>query len=250
MNDYEQQIIKAIQDAVNDNEWEKAEDLINEELRMPYIEKEFETTLRSYHNQLAELMANARPLVTANLSESQLRKYLGGNQQQQLAAINFLAKANLRNYTELLQDYFLENQLDSLIVGSLIEELIEQELNTEFKLNREGKILTFRPSQLQALDSYEGFLATRDTFSQWFGADEPSVVELCTQALVEEVYRELPYQWTLAQSEAMALALANYVYNAYDRHDEFLVWLKRNDYSLEQLRSLAIESIGNKDIMY
>ena len=250
MNDYEQQIIKAIQDAFADNEWEQAEDLINEELRMPYIEKDFEMTLRSYHDQLEELLAENRPVSTVNFSESKLRKYLGGNQQQQLAAINYLSTANLRNYTGLLQDYFLQDQLDTLIAGALIEELIEQELSTEFKLKREGKILTFKPNRLQALDSYEGFLATRNAFSQWFGADEPSIVELCTQALVEEVYRELPYQWTLAQSEAMALALANYVFNAYDRHDEFLEWLKQNDYSLVQLRSLAIETIGNKDIMY
>ncbi len=250
MSDYEQQIIKAIQDALADNEWEKALDLINEELRMPYIEKEFEMTLRSYHDQMEELMAENRPLSPINLSESQLRKYLRGSQQQQLAAISYLAKANLRNYTGLLQDYFLQEQVDSLITGSLIEELIEQELSMEFKLKREGKILTFIPNQLLALDSYEGFLATRNAFNQWFGADEPSIVELCTQALVEEVYRELPYQWTAEQSEAMALALANYVYKAYDRQAEFLAWLKRNDYSLAQLRSLAIETIGNKDIMY
>ncbi len=97
-----QDIVNEIQSLITSGEDKQARSRILEELNMPYIPQDVEAKLNELLDEVGIPESGK-----VQLSDEQVEAWLlGDNPQRQIAALNQLQKANLRNYTELIQQVF------------------------------------------------------------------------------------------------------------------------------------------------
>ena len=128
-----QDIVNEIQSLITSGEDKQARSRILEELNMPYIPQDVEAKLNELLDEVGIPESGK-----VQLSDEQVEAWLlGDNPQRQIAALNQLQKANLRNYTELIQQVF-DMHRDLTMESLLISMMIEQQINESFHLTRDG----------------------------------------------------------------------------------------------------------------
>lgn len=203
MNDYYSTCEKQILKLIEEDELLKAQQLIDEELKMPYIPADFECLLKELRKQTLQPQEKV-------LSDEQIEAYLRLDEKHQILAVKALSEKNLRKYVPLIQEAF--NQAKSVLVTlSLLEICIEQQLNEEFKIEKEGLEMYVIPSALTLPLDSEGLLQVFEFFKQWLENEDPSFLDLCCQCAVKEAYLRLPFEIEEDESESMALEIVYYV---------------------------------------
>ena len=126
-----QDIVNEIQSLITSGEDKQARSRILEELNMPYIPQDVEAKLNELLDEVGIPESGK-----VQLSDEQVEAWLlGNNPQRQVAALNQLQKANLRNYTELIQQVF-DTHHDLTMESLLISMMIEQQINESFGKRR------------------------------------------------------------------------------------------------------------------
>ena len=156
----------------------------------------------------------------------------------EIAALNQLQKANLRNYTELIQQVF-DTHHDLTMESLLISMMIEQQINESFHLTRDGLDIEFVPAALEYPLESEGVIKAVELLREWYENDNPSFLNLCLDILAKECYLMLPMAVDEEDSLDLCLAVVHYVYQANGAEDEFKCFIAEKElaqtYSYELL---------------
>ena len=201
-NDTYQDVIRTIQRLIDEAQIQAALDLLDEELRMPYIPPEVEGVLRQLQSH-AKAQLNPTPRASV-LTPSQIVAYLNGDDEHQFAAIVGLSALNLRAHLPLIQEAF-ETLSTRLLKSLLVNVCLEQALTEELTFADGGMTYTFIPAALTAPQDSEGYQAARDRLVRWLENDNPSMLKLALQQLDQAVLMKLPE--TVEADEALDLAL-------------------------------------------
>ena len=119
MNYYDETLNK-IKDLIKDNKNKDAISIIEEELRAPYLPKEF-------NEELLAIYEDIRPKESFVLNDEEIKDYLFSNKEKQLVAVDYLNKKNLRDYLDLCNEYLCSDGYENakaLLVDSLIRHII------------------------------------------------------------------------------------------------------------------------------
>ena len=204
MNYYEE-IIKEIEENIDNGNYEEARRLINNELSISYVPRDVERKLIELQNKVKD-----NTYAKKSLCDEQIEEYLHQDELHQLMAVDELNKKNLRNYIDLVQEYLSS---DGYLNGKvlLIDSLIRQEINYDFIYN--GQI--FNPSRIIFPEESAGFISGLKAIQERFMKD-PSMMRMAEQLLYKEVLMALPR--TLDHNEGLKVSdkIIAYILKAFE----------------------------------
>ena len=204
MNYYEE-ILKEINDNIDEGHYEQAKRLIENELSVSYVPRDTEEKLKELLGRIRNETYSPKAL-----SDEQIEEYLGKDEVHQLMAVQELDKKNLRDHIDLVQEYLKGN---GFINGKvlLIDSMIRQEINYDFSYRDE----TFNPSKIIKVEESAGFLSGLQAIRQRFMKD-PSMMHMAEQLLYKEVLLALPE--TLDHEDGLNAAdkITEYILKAFE----------------------------------
>lgn len=218
MDNYYEEVLKEIEALMEKEAYEDAFGLCKYELTMPYIPKDVEEVLIDNYNQCRSMMQSEKSGKV--IDEDDLESLLKGSFDQQLLAVEQLKKSNIRNHLQLIEDY-LKNHPHYLIRSFLVEALMEQNVTDEITMDYNGLEVVFTPCYIEPAMECDGAIAAVETLREWFENENPSFLMMCVDVLVKEVYLKLPFNVEEDESEALALAVCRYVFEANGEKDAF-----------------------------
>lgn len=164
-NDYYKEIISDIENFINKKEYIKASEIIEEELKMPYIPFDVEKRINLLKNKIDSFFdqKNQQKGISLNLY---LKKLLSNryNFFEKIEIIEFIAYFDLKKEISIIKKIFLNQKLNDLLKFKLLLILKKQEINIiiDILLNsgkKESfnlkKIINFYESKEFAKDSIE-----------------------------------------------------------------------------------------------
>lgn len=217
MDTYYEDILKEVEAFLEKKNFQKAFAILEEELSMPYIPKEYEQRLIDLYNLCrSEVKTNT----TTSYTEEDIESLLKGSLDEQFLAIEQLKKSNIRNHFDAIREY-LANQPHYLIRSYLIEALMDQNVSDEFTIELDGCIVTFSPCFIEPPMDSDGAIEALNYLKEWFENENPTFMMMCVETLVKEAYLRLPYNIEEEDALGIALGVAHYVYGAHDQKDDF-----------------------------
>ena len=101
MDTYYEDILKKVETLMKDAQFAEAYAILDEELSMPYIPREYEEPLIAYYNQCR---SECKWKDTA-VREEDIETLLKGSLEEAFLAIEQLKKSNIRNHMDAVADY-------------------------------------------------------------------------------------------------------------------------------------------------
>ena len=136
------------------------------------------------------------------------------DENHQLIAVEELNNKNLRDYYDLCNSYL---QSDGFINAKvlLIDSLIRQEINKEYKLKRNDEITVFNPSQIVPPEESDGFKLCLSELRGYF-MKEPSMLQIAEQLLYKEALLSLPDNIHEKDSSYLAGKIEKFITDAFE----------------------------------
>jgi hypothetical protein len=242
MAEFEKDVLNEIEMLFNAHKYGEALLLVNAELSVPYVEKNFRSVLEQKKEQAETILMLNQADTIKLLSYEEVYSYLFENKEYSVLVITFLHKSNIRDYLEVVQKYLLWDEKDKVISSLLIHICIEQQVMDELKMAKDDLEISFIPHYLELPDESIGYQLAVRHFEKWFGNEEVNLVYMCNEVLKEETLLMLPFALDEDESLLVALAIAWYVHKAWSREAEFMELLAKEGITLENLPSLEIEN--------
>lgn len=156
----------------------KAIEVVNHYKNAPYISMEVEDFLNEMLEELSSLNANP----SKNYDEMQIRKMLfSTNEEARTSALHYLSKQNIRNYLPLIQDYLLFDIPYKYKTLALFI-LVEQNVSTDIKVSKNGRIYTYKPSNLVLPFDDDSYLSCKKSIEE-LSKNRPDVTKLAIELL-------------------------------------------------------------------
>lgn len=212
-NNYYNQILKEIDELIENEEFEEALVKVKTELSMPYIPSDIEPKLTERYQIINQ---NFNLNKSKEISSDDLEYYLlSEDKAKQMQAIRALNELNLRSHIDLVQKYF-DTSPQAELQALLIDSLIDQKIDTEFTVTVSDQEVTFIPSYQEKVEESDGFVEASKYFDKWLSNDNPSMYNLCIQSLIQVCYLNLPINYDEDEGIVLALSVLKQVSNSLD----------------------------------
>ena len=221
MDTYYEDILKKVEMQMEQHDHQAAYQILEEELSMPYIPKEYEQRLIDLYNACR---SELQPQAQRSYSEEDIEMLLKGSLEEQFLAIEQLRKSNIRNHLDAIRDY-LGNAPHYLIRSYLIEAMMEQNISDEFTIEMDGLVITFAPCFIEPPMESDGVIQAVAYLKDWFESNNPTFTMMCVETLVKEAYLRLPYNIEEDDALGIAIGVAQYVFAAHEEMDAFAIFL-------------------------
>lgn len=216
--DYYDEIVAEAKALIEDKNYQEAFQLLDIELKMPYIPKKQEAQLVEYYNQCRHELNAKKHVVKPDME--QLEDLLNGTLEEQFQAIELLQSANVRKHLDVLENA-LKGDLHYLVKAYLVEILIAQEIHDEITMNHEGLEITFVPAFVELPMESDGAEIVIEQLKDWLENEDPSFLAMCVESFIKEAYLQLPFNIDEDEAYEIAVAIVKYVYRAYDHTEGF-----------------------------
>ncbi|MBR0138000.1 MAG: DUF3196 family protein [Erysipelotrichaceae bacterium] len=215
---YYQQLLDRIEELFISKSYKEASKLVDNELSMPYVPREFEEKLLKYRDDLKGYLTEEKPEVL--LSKEQVRDYLMKGSRERIAqVIGFLASANIRNYLETVEDYLLSDFADPLTSTQILQIMRDQQLSRNIQLKKNGIILQADPSKLPDVLEQPVLQDVFRDIEELFETDDPVFMQQCQSVLLNFAFNLYPVLLNDEDREKVLYSVIRYVYCAYDDHE-------------------------------
>ena len=218
MNYYDE-ILKEIEDSLNQGDLEQAQYLLKRELSMPYIPPEVEEKL---HGLARTLQGKRRDQESdrdhSRPSLEQLLKGLHGTPENQLAAAGELADANLREAVVPLQQY-LSASPAPMAAALVIDALAQQEIQEEFVYRKGDVEYTFYGDSVTPVASSAGLRKGLSLLQKEL-LNQPSLYQMAKSLMIQKAYLYLPLSYEEEESEELVQQCIQEVETLMHMHDD------------------------------
>ena len=243
MDSYYEDILKKVENLKQNQGYQACLEILEEELSMPYIPREYEERLIADYNECRAIVRQDDRKQNI-YDEDDIVNLLNGSLDEAFLAIEQLKKSNIRNHLTEIQDY-LKDDPHYLVRSFLMEAMMEQNITDEITTIVDGMEVTFTPCYMEAPMESEGVVNAIALLREWFENEDPTFLMMCVESLVKEAYLKLPFNVEEDEAVNLAVAIACYVFIAGDNKEGMEAFLK--DKSLD--RYLGYELLLDKHEM-
>ena len=230
MDRYYEDILKKVEDLKQKESFKECLSILEEELSMPYIPKEYEDQMIENYNECRSIVRSVNPVRAYD--EDAIAALLKGSLDEQFLAIEQLKKSNVRNHLTEIQEY-MSNQPHDLVRSFLIEILMEQNITDEITVEMDGLEVTFTPCFIENPMESDGAQDAIMMLREWFENDNPTFTMMCVESLVKEAYLKLPFNIESDEAMDLACAIACYVFRANDDIEGMQQFLKEKGLAMQ-----------------
>lgn len=245
MNSYYQTLLGDVVKLFQEERFEKASQLINEELSMPYVPAEAQQILEQYQEECRPYLSRTR-----HVSDEELEQWCeNGSESQKERAVTALLSLNLRQYLPEVRKLLLAENLLDEFKGELIEALIEQKVDETLRIRKsDGRLVSFNPSKIVPAQQDAVIQQTKNLLDQWLSADNPSLENFCEELLKQETLERRPDDFSGQDPQVLAASLVRLVYEAMNDREDYDRFIRKE--KLEQLPEtpLLIEKRGEYNL--
>ena len=223
---------KHIDQLMVNKQYKMALPLIESELQQMYLPPGFE---KDYLEYKQEILAN-EPAKEHKVDAPACFAMLVSNQNPWLA-LSSLSEVPLIKHVKAIQHVF-DSLEDRLVLGYLIELLIDQKVFESFVIKRDGLTIDFNPFYLVSIQDNDAILAITHLFEEVFANDNPSLMKMCESALTQESLALLPLSVEEEDINPLGFAIIRAVLMAMDDEGQWRsLQAKRNvaDNTLQEL---------------
>ncbi len=229
------ELLREIRQAIQSQDYPKAQSLINEELSMPYSPQRVLDQLAVFQQEIEAKQDHSETLKV--LTAEQIEEYLYSDEERALKAVNYLRKSNCRQYLEVFETALKDETLDHYLRVILLEVLKEQGVNQTFEFAKADKQLIINPVTLPEISQQENLPAVEKLIHQLTDKN-PSFQAQCDATLACILYGLYPELIQKEDVEKVAYSAIRYVYNAYGQNEQ---WQKiARKYSIDENNLLEI----------
>ena len=183
MESFYQEMIAELDAMITSNQIQEAIKKIELELSMPYIPYDVELMLQQ---RLQDIRPESKNKTLA-FDDDTIEMMLKGSEKDALIAIDYLKEINIHRHLEMIQEVFY-CQKSRLVIVSLIDALMRQNITHEFQCEIDGLELSFMPCYVEDPFNNDGIDKARDYLSSWFEHDNASFYHMCMQSLMLVAY--------------------------------------------------------------
>lgn len=239
MNPYYQNLVSQIVDLFGKGEFDKANTLIQSELSLPYIPQDALDILEQYQDE-------CRPYLSRMPARDplQLEKWVHGDARSQEMAASALQSMNLRQYKPEVQTLLSSDKLLQEFKGELIEALMEQKLEDEYTINKDGMEIAFIPSLITPKEQDSVVNESLKLLDDWLSADNPALLSFCQQLLDQEILEMRPLDFEDIDPAWLAASLVRLVYEAMQDEEGWKAFADKHNLEDANKYSLLIEKRG------
>ena len=207
MNYYDETLTR-IRECVLNGDKEKAIGIIENELKAPYLPREFEDEIRRIYEEIKPSRSSFK------IDDDDLCEYLKGSKEKQLIAVDQMDKKNLREYIGLCNEYLCSDGFINAKV-LLVDSLIRQEIGDEIRMENEGMEYEFIPKYLLPVEESDGYISGRQHINETF-LKEPSKAKIALDLLYKEMILSLPVNMNEEEGIIIAGQIIEYVNKAFE----------------------------------
>ena len=237
MMNYYDELISQIETLITNKEHQQALAMIQEELNMPYVPKEVLLKLEAYEILCQQTLKQKQP--KRQLDFEDIAKGLFLDDFSAMNSIVMMSDLNLRNYIEECQDV-LNRLSNPVLVGLVILQLTQQNIDHEFTLQKPGLTFSFYPVYVEAPNESDGYqIASRYFQEELF--KEPQFENLCQELLIQEALSYLPLSYSEEEGLPLAYSLIKKGFLLSNRSQEWYDYAVRNDIDDHDLVELVMD---------
>lgn len=207
MNYYDD-ILNKINELIKNNDINKALSIVEEELRAPYLPKDFNEKLLSIYD-------NFHKNNTFIMNDEMIEDFLYSTNEKQLIAVDQLNKKNLREYIDLCNEYLTSKGFINAKV-LLVDSLIRQEIGEEIKMDKDGLLFEFIPKYQLPIEESDGYLSGKKHLNDYY-LKEPSKAKIALDLLYKEMIMNLPINMNEEEGIEIAIKIIDYINCAFDK---------------------------------
>lgn len=180
-------------------EYEKAIDILVEELGMPYIPYEYESLFNEVYDQilLEKQEMNAQFDRHQIFSVEELEKLLDRNDVNDdllYMALDQLTQLNVRMLSPVLHRYLADESKPAFAKTLIMETLIQQQIDDEFEVHKNGHIYDFNPAISALVLERECYQGIGKHLIRVLEDDNPSLMNQCLDYLEYFLYATYPQE--------------------------------------------------------
>lgn len=207
MNYYDD-ILNKINELIKNNDINKALSIVEEELKAPYLPKDFNEKLLSIYD-------NFHKNNTFVMNDEMIEDFLYSTNEKQLIAVDQLNKKNLREYIDLCNEYLTSKGFINAKV-LLVDSLIRQEIGEEIKMDKDGLLFEFIPKYQLPIEESDGYLSGKKHLNDYY-LKEPSKAKIALDLLYKEMIMNLPINMNEEEGIEIAIKIIDYINCAFNK---------------------------------
>jgi len=201
---------------LEENQFDKALDVLNEELSMPYVQDNYQVLLDSLYDNVIERKKFflAEQESTNILSVDEIKHLLldHGDFVSQFKAISALDQINVRSILDELEVYLTNPRNSSILKSFILERLTQQQVSQGVLVNKNNCEYEVMPLAFNPVFQDHNFILTRNLLEEHLDSN-PSLLAMAYDILDSIVYILYPETIEEDEQNLYAAAIEYYVYS-------------------------------------
>lgn len=219
--------------------------LINDELKVPYIPRDFENFLLDKKKEI-ELVINENN--SRHISMDDIMEIDTFDEEKLIQVIPSLNEFNLNKLVSKIQMVFDNHNISNLVKSLLIASLSDNGLNATFTVIKENTIIRFNPSTIKDIRETDNYFYIRDEIKKISDA-EINCVELITRLVITyllDIYPLVISEEYCDEIIVSAIFMCNKMMGTFIKNDNFFNFLSNRAEKIEKICkkiNILLESI-------
>lgn len=214
MNSYYQNILEEVLRLYTSGDYKEAQQAARKELEVPYVPADVQKQLEETISECSAHIEKPRA------SEAdRLEAWIHGTPSQKEKAVSALLHMNLRDYLPEVRMLLNDSELLQEFKGELIEALMEQNIEEEICMDKDGMQMCFVPSLISKSENDPVLGAARQYFDEWLSGSNAMTYDFACQLLHQEALEMRPLDFEGIDPKELAASIVRLVYEAMKDND-------------------------------
>ncbi len=221
-----------IDELMKKRRYDEALPLIESELAQPYLPPGFLQVYQQYKQEIKASIRNETNTLDAKTCFEMLM-----HDDNSWMALSQLSEFALMKHIDAIQQVFTFSN-NPFSVGLLIQLCVEQQLSATFTMNKDGQRIEFIPMYVQSIEDSEGYKSIEKKIKDIFENDNPSIMNMALQLLMQESIMLLPLSLEEDDTNPVGFAIIKAVLDAMGDEDAWKLIQEKYDIKEEGLEKL------------
>ncbi|MDO4378275.1 MAG: DUF3196 family protein [Erysipelotrichia bacterium] len=221
---YYTEMLKEIAECIGTQQYERADSIIKEEYKMPFIPHDVEKKLSEFEKEIYPYIYKDKK--TVMLTKEEIYQYLKTGKEKAYKALEILAQSNVRLYLEEVKKLLVDTEVNRTLKSLLIQILVQQQVDEEIEYESFGEMFKTVPKNLPDVLRQRSVETIENRLHEII-YKQPVVLQQCLTVMVNVIYDCYPQLIDINETDKYAFSIIRYVYLAYGDMEH---WNKIKDY--------------------